>query len=211
MGSLPARWLPVDPELTQPGNRPSLVPTPDQLPAPVPPKRRRPWPAAVLALVLLVAGGLGGFTWWRGGHSTKTFIDDKNVLRVTVPASWGDDVSLAGWIPPGSGDGQPAISAGDRRDWQKTGQGVFVGIYPGDKIPDPLPQHPACGRPGKPDTKEFLVDQASTVITHGCGGVVLERVVLLGGGELLWVQVRDDTERAARHVADTVRTQGSLG
>ncbi len=64
-GELPARWLPVDPELTQPGNRPSLVPAREDLPAPVPPKRRRRWPAAVLALVLLVAGGAAGFVAWQ--------------------------------------------------------------------------------------------------------------------------------------------------
>jgi hypothetical protein len=216
MGSLPARWLPIDPELTQPGNRPSLVPTPGELAAreasavPTSTKRRRPWPAAALALVLLVAGVLGGFTWWRGGHDTKTFTDDKNVLTVTVPSSWGA-VDLAGWIPPGSQDGEPAISAGTGESWQDAGQGIFVGIFPGDKIPHPLPQHPACGQAGPPDPQGYQSDLASTVITHGCGGVVLERVVQLSQTQLLWVQVRDDTERAARAVADTVRTQGSLG
>src|SRR3569623_1584450 len=54
-GTLPKRWLPVDPELTQPGNRPSLVPTPEDLPDPEPPpvRRHRRRPAAVLALVQL--------------------------------------------------------------------------------------------------------------------------------------------------------------
>src|SRR5690242_15415349 len=37
-GTLPARWLPVDPELTQPGNRPSLVPDRGELPDPTPPR-----------------------------------------------------------------------------------------------------------------------------------------------------------------------------
>jgi serine/threonine protein kinase len=211
MGSLPARWLPVDPELTQPGNRPSLVPTPDELPAPVAPKRSRRWPAAVLALVLLAAGGLGGFGWWHGAHDTKTFTDDKNVLKVTVPASWGKDVSLAGWIPPGSSDGEPAISAGDRKDWQQKGEGVFVGIFPGDKIPATLPQHPACGSADKPDPHSYQSDLASTVITHGCGGVVLERVVQISQTDLLWVQVRSTDLASAKRVAQSVGIQGSLG
>ena len=44
-GSLPRRWLPVDPELTQPGNKPSLVPV-----------RRRPARAGPAEAARLVAG-----------------------------------------------------------------------------------------------------------------------------------------------------------
>jgi eukaryotic-like serine/threonine-protein kinase len=211
MGSLPTRWLPVDPELTQPGNKPSLVPDRADLPEPVPPRRRRRWPAAVLAVLLLVAGGIGGFALWRGTHSTRTFTDDKNVLRVTVPTSWARDVSLAGWNPPGSTDGRPAITVGDRADWRADGQGVFVGILPVDKLPHTLPQHPACGSPGKQVSGVYQSDPMITEVTHGCGGVVVERVVQVSPTALLWVQVRSHDEATADDVLGSVRAQGSLG
>jgi len=211
MGSLPARWLPVDPELTQPGNRPSLVPEPGDLPALVPPKRRPWWPAAVLALVLLVAGGIGGFALWRHTHATQTFTDDKNVLSVTVPRSWARDVSLSGWIPPGSTDGRPAIAIGDRADWRAQGQGVFVGILPEDTLPRDLPRHPDCGRPGKPEDGQYQSDPMVTVTTHGCGGVVVDRVVQVNATSLLWVQVRSHDEATAEGVLGSVKTQGTLG
>ena len=211
VGRLPERWLPIDPELTQPGNKPSLVPDRAELPEPVPPRRRRRWPAAVLAVLLLVAGGVGGFFVWRGTHSTKTFTDDKNVLTVTVPSSWAHDVSLAGWNPPGSPDGQPAISVGDGPDWRADGQGVFVGILPVDELPHTLPQHPECGAPGKPVSGVYQSDPMITEVTHGCGGVVVERVVQVSSTALLWVQVRSDDEATADDVLGSVRTQGSLG
>jgi hypothetical protein len=211
VGTLPERWLPLDPELTQPGNRPSLEHPSGDLPEPVPPRPSRRWPAVVLALVLLVAGGVGGFAWWHGRHETRTFTDDKNVLRVTVPASWGKDVSLSGWNPPGSTDGEPAISAGDGRDWRADGQGVFVGLFPGTKLPRTLPQHPDCGRAESPVVGTFQSDPQVTVTTRGCGGFVVESVVQLNPNLLLWVQVRSHDRAQARNVLQSVRTQGSLG
>ena len=172
MGSLPARWLPVDPELTQPGNRPSLVPTPDELPEPVPPrpkKLRSWWVAAALGLVLMVAGGVGGFAWWRGTHDTKTFQDEDGTLSVTVPSSWARDVSLAGWRPPDSTFTQSALAVGDRGDWRASGQGVFVGLLPESKLPKTLPQHPTCAKPGTTEPSS-QGNPALTSISTGCPG-----------------------------------------
>jgi serine/threonine protein kinase len=126
VGALPERWIPLDPELTQPGNKPSLVPGTGDLPDPVPPRRRR-WPAAVLAVVLLVAGSVGGFAVWRNTHGRVSLTDDSGVLSVTVPRGWARDVSPAGWNPPDVALGEPALSAGDGRDWQRDGQGVSSG------------------------------------------------------------------------------------
>jgi serine/threonine protein kinase len=216
MGDLPARWLPIDPELTQPGNRPSLVPTPGELPALVPPKRRRRWPAAVLALVLLVAGVAGGFTWWRGAHDTSTFVDADGTLKVTVPASWARSVAEDGWVPPGSTFNQSALSVGNSKDWRtsKQGQGVFVGlmpISPADTLPNTLPQHPSCSSQGEPKESTHG-DPARTVISTGCpGGVIIEHVVQISADMLLWVQVRSADEQTAKTVLGSVQTQGSVG
>jgi serine/threonine protein kinase len=211
VGSLPARWLPVDPELTQPGNRPSPVPAREDLPAPTQPKRRRPWwPAAVLALVLLAAGGLGGWAWWNDTHATETFTDDDGTLSVTVPRSWARDVSLDGWMPPDSTFSQSALSVGDRGDWRASGQGVFVGLLPEDKLPKSLPRHPSCRKPGTPHPSTEG-DPALTAISTGCPGVIIEHAIQVSSSLLLWVQVRSDDAGTAQEVLDSVRTRGSLG
>jgi hypothetical protein len=209
MGTLPARWLPVDPELTQPGNRPSLVPTPDELPAPVAPKPRRRWPAAVLAVVLLLAGVAGGFAWWHGTHDTRTLEDRQHVLSVTVPSSWAKVVARSGWTPPDSTFSQPALSAGDGRGWAKDGQGVFLGLLPETKLPTKMPQHPACKRVGKPVTGSSG-HPSVTVTSTGCPGVIVEKAIQLSSTQLLWVQVRSADEAVAQQVLRSVGVQGLL-
>ena len=217
VGALPARWLPVDPELTQPGNRPSLVPAAGDLPAPVPPRkrrRRRWWPAAVLALVLLAAGAVGGWLGWRGINDTRTFRDADGTLSVTVPRSWARDVSLDGWRPPDSLTfSQSALAVGDRGDWRASGQGVFAGLLPEKKLPQTLPQHPACARQGTVE-RSTQGDPSLTAVSTGCrpgGGVIVERAVQVSATRLLWVQVRSDDEQTGEDVLDSVRTYGSLG
>jgi serine/threonine protein kinase len=211
VGALPARWLPVDPELTQPGNRPSLVPTPGELPAPVAPKRPRRWPAGVLALVLLVAGGLGGFAWWRADHDDKTFFDQKGILSVTVPSSLARWVSLDGWQPPDTPYNQSAISIGNQRDWQGAthGEGVFVGLMPESKLPAMLPHHPSCSHQG-PSVLGKKGDPSVEAVSTGCPGVIIERAVLVNADMLLWVQVRGHDQKTAQSILDTVGTHGAL-
>jgi hypothetical protein len=205
-GELPARWLPVDPELTQPGNRPSLVPPREDLQAPVPPKRRPRWPVAVLALVLLVAGGAVGFVSWQRLHADVTHTDQQGALSVTVPSTWNRDVSTSGWVPPDSSTNYPALSVGDGRDWTSNGQGVFVGLMPERKLPPTLPQHTGCRTVGKPVTTQVGNDPATTVTSTRCPGVVIERVVQVTTDELLWIQVRSDDEATARDVLASVTT-----
>jgi hypothetical protein len=206
-GSLPERWLPVDPELTQPGNKPSLVPAVDDLPAPVPPKRRR-WPAAALALVLLAAGALGGFGLWRQAHRDVTLTDAQGALSVTVPRAWDREVARNGWTPPNSTTNYPAVSIGDRPAWTTSGQGVFVGLMPETRLPKTLPQHPLCEGVGQPDSATFRGDPAMTVTSSKCRGsnVIIERAVQVTSTELLWVQVRGNDAETARDVLDSVRT-----
>src|SRR4249919_2371749 len=205
-GELPARWLPVDPELTQPGNRPSLVPSEDDLPPPVAPKRRR-WPAAVLALVLLAAGAVGGYVAWQQTHSDVTHTDEQGILSVTVPQAWNHHVAASGWVPPDSTTRYPALSVGDSSRWADNGQGVFVGLLPEPTLPTTLPQHAGCRTVGKPVTDKVNSDPALTVTSTGCPGVVIERAVQVTGTELLWVQVRGDDEATARDVLGSVRTR----
>jgi hypothetical protein len=59
-------------------------------------------------------------------------------------------------------------------------------------------------------TGTFRTDPAMTLTSTDCGGVVIERVVQISAGQLLWVQVRSDDEATAKEVADSVRTHGAL-
>jgi hypothetical protein len=188
------------------------VPAAGDLPEPVAPHRRPRWPAAVLALVLLVAGAVGGYAWWQEAHETKTFTDADGVLSVTVPSSWARQVSLKGWTPPDSPYTQSALSVGNQASWRTaaTGQGVFVGLLPEDRLPKRLPTHPACRHPGAPQagTKG---DPSLTATSTGCPGVIIERAVQVTSTMLMWVQVRSADTATAERVLSSVSARQSLG
>jgi eukaryotic-like serine/threonine-protein kinase len=207
-GELPARWLPVDPELTQPGNRPSLVPSKDDLPPPVAPKRRR-WPAAALAVALLVAGAVGGYVAWRQTHADVTLEDSRGVLSVTVPADWSRAVSEKGWTPSDSSIVEPGLSTGDGSDWASDGQGVFAGLLPENKLPRTLPQHQDCRSVGKAE-RSTSGEPSVTVVSTGCPGVIIEQATQVSATKLLWVQVRGDDLATAQKVLASVQTHGAL-
>ena len=209
VGTLPERWLPLDAELTQPGNKPSLSADDADLPDPVAPRAPRRWPAAALAVTLLVAGGLGGFALWRSTHSTVQVSDDEGVLSVTVPRAWSASVRTHGWNPPGSAIGEPALSVGDGARWRTTGpgQGVFAGLLTQSRLPTTMPQHPGCQGVGAP-VRESRGDASVTVTSTGCPGVIIERAVQLNASTLLWIQVRSADAATARQVLASVRTHG---
>ncbi|MGI8522726.1 MAG: protein kinase domain-containing protein [Nocardioides sp.] len=208
--ALPWRWLPVDPQLTQAGRRPTPAPEAGPLPEPAaPPVKRRRWPAAVLSLVLLAAGLYGGYTWWRGTHDQMTRTDMDGVLSVTVPRDWDGELATAGWTPPNGTSHAPALAVGDSSDWATTGQGVFVGLLRATELPTHLPQHQGCTSVGEPVRSKIAGDPASTTTYAGCRpGVVIERVVQVTGDQLLWVQVRSSDLATAHAVLASVRTRG---
>ncbi len=207
-GQLPARWLPVDPELTQPGNRPSLVPAQGDLPPPASPQRRR-WPAVALAVVLLAAGAAGGFVVWRQTHADVTLEDARGVLSVTVPAGWSRTVSEKGWTPSDSSIVEPGLSTGDGTDWAADGQGVFAGLLPENKLPRTLPQHQGCRSVGQAQ-RSTDGEPSVTVVSTGCPGVIIERATQVSATKLLWVQVRGDDLATAQKVLASVQTHGAL-
>src|SRR5205085_8642317 len=93
------RVLPLDPDRTQPGARPSPLTARAALGEPTPPpvSRRRRLLVAAGALALLVAGGLGGYTAWRAADSTTTLTDTRSALSVTVPDGWDGESATDGW------------------------------------------------------------------------------------------------------------------
>ena len=194
-------WLPVDPDLTQPGPRPTASPDGEVPPGSTEPRPRRGRGRAVLvgSVVGLVGLGLGigaGYLVQQALEEPEdpTFTDDLGALSVTVPPAW-DAVADDGWQPPNaeSPNTYAALSVGESADWSEddSAHGVFVAILPGDELPEQTPQHPEC------DTDDGRIDSSvdgrpsTTTFYSSCpGGVTVERVAQVAGNRLLWVQVR---------------------
>ena len=66
----------------------------------------------------------------------------------------------------------PAISVGGDEDEP----GVFVGVLPGDQLPERLPGHPECSEEADPQRDRIDGDRSVTVVHSDCPGVVVERV-----------------------------------
>ncbi len=205
------RVLPIDPQRTQPGARPSPLTAQPPLAEPTPPQgaRRRRVLVAVAAVASLLAGAAGGYTAWLGLDGSTTLSDSRSTLTVTVPDSWDRDTATDGWQPPDADTTYPALSVGSSADWETTGgEGVFVGVLPGSRLPTTVPGHPECGPPEGTIDDVRDGDRSKTVYFTGCPSVTVERVVQVAGNRLLWVQVRADSRRTAVAVLDSVVTHG---
>ena len=204
-------WQAVDPELTQPGARPSPMPVTGELGDPVPPKRGRRL-VAVLAVTLLVlgAGAAAGWFGFRALDRDVTITDSRDELTVTVPDGWDDSVASDPWTPPGEDEKYAALSVGTSVGWadNKDGEGVFAGIMPGDDLPDRLPGHPTCGEAETRVDDTIDGDLARTMWYTDCPGVTVERVVQVASNRLLWVQVRSADRGTATDVLESVDTSG---
>jgi eukaryotic-like serine/threonine-protein kinase len=213
-------WIPVDPELTQPGPRPTSSPGAGE-PLPDLTTQRRPRrlrKVLVGTLVAAVALGIGGAAGYAleglGAPTQRTFSDADGALAVTVPADWDRADADQGWTPPNAEDPSgvyPALSVGTSSTWWETGStghGVFVGLLPGSEIPVQLPQHPECDQAGAA-TRNTISEPTATVVHDECpGGVTVERVVQVTSDMLLWIQVRSGDRATANRVLDSVETVG---
>ena len=214
----PEPWLPVDPQLTRPGAAPSPRPVSGDLAAPVPPRRGRRRAVGVLVgLVVLAAGAAAGYLVEQRTGLEATVSDAQGNLSVTVPSDWDRAVAADGWTPPTDSDPEsaavyPALSVGTSRDWaatDTTGEGVFLGILPGTKLPTQVPRHPECAEAQEP-VEDTVDGNASVTVVYGScpGGVTVERVVQVAENRLLWVQVRSADRATANSVLDAVQTHG---
>ncbi len=215
-------WLSADPQLTQPGARPTLPPPSGALPEPDLPSPGRAWPRrAALVLAGLVAGAVALGAGAAGGYelqarfdepSDAVIGDDSGTVRVTVPPAWDQARSTGSWMPPNVGEGRalPALSVGTSRDWATTSgeaQGVFVGVLPGTELPDQVPQHPECAAAADP-VFSTSGDTVTVVYSDCPGGLVVERVTQVNRSQLLWVQIRSDDRPSANRVLSGVEVFG---
>ncbi len=203
-------WLPLDPQLTMPGARPSPAPEPTRPVAP-PPVRRR-WPVVVAGAGALALGAGAGLALALAAAEPDIEVGDASgTVSVTVPASWHEAVADGGWQPPTDGGVFPALSVGTEPGWtaaDSAAEGVFLAILPGDDLPSMLPQHPECEESDGP-VSESAGDPSTTVVHGDCpGGVTVERVVQVAANRLLWVQVRSADRATANRVLDSVQTHG---
>ena len=218
LGALPPQSgaaLPRNPELTQPGAAPSPRPPGAPLPEPVPPRQKRRLVGVLVGVLVgglaLAVGAAGGYAIERGLTRPRTVIDDSGSLSVTVPDDWERAVAANGWRPPNGSGELPALSVGTGRDWATAegGEGVFLGILPGDELPTRMPQHHECASAQGPVEDTVDGDPSRTVVYTSCpAGVIVERVVQVATNQLLWVQVRSAERATANAVLDTVETSG---
>jgi hypothetical protein len=211
-GHIGPRWLPLDPELTQPGAAPSPKPASGSLAEPTPPKRRRAL-GVLVAVAVLVAGGVGGFLLQGRTDPDRNVSNQNGALSVTVPDSWEGAVAGDGWVPPGSTTSYAALSVGSDSDWTEpdsTAEGVFLGVLPmGTEFPA-VPAHPECASASEPSQK-FRQGRPSLTVTYdGCpgSGIIVERIEQIARNRLIWVQIRSHDEATARRVIDSVETHG---
>jgi hypothetical protein len=216
-GPVTQPWLERDPELTQPGPRPTLEPEAEELPEPTLPRRRgrRLAVYSLIGLVALAVGGGAGYAAQRELAPTeRTVTDDMATLSVTVPASWDRADATGGWTPPnGEGHEFAALSVGTSKDWaakDSSGEGVFVALLPSTVLPKEMPEHPECAEAGGAVEGGSSGGESKTVVYTGCpgGGVTIERAVLVTDNTLMWVQVRTGDRAAANRVLDDVETHG---
>jgi hypothetical protein len=214
------RYLPVDPQLTQPGARPSPHSDPgDPLPEPVLPatrrRRGRVVGAVAAVLVALAAGAVGGYAAYGAARDEPappgdvTVVDSTDTISVVVPARWDASEGVDGWVPSGSdGDTAPALSVGTTADWSTAegGEGVFVGLLQSEELPDEVPQHPECatvrdqGRDRTPDGDDMM----TSFFVDCPQGIVVERLVQITQDQVLWVQLRSADKDTAEAVLDSV-------
>ncbi|GAA1477175.1 hypothetical protein GCM10009623_16210 [Nocardioides aestuarii] len=213
--ALPGPWLPVDPQLTQPGPRPSSFSPGGSLPDPAPPpkpppSRRRRLLVAAAAVFALVAGAVAGAVLQQEQDLDVVVRDSTGALEVTVPESWSAAVDTGQWSPPDQDATLPALSAGTSGDWESTdaGQGVFLGILDVDDMPEELPGHPGCDATLDPVTDVVGDDAVLTQVSTGCPGVVVERVRQVATNRYLWVQVRSAERSLAYDVLEGVSAPG---
>ena len=129
---------------------------------------------------------------------------------MTVPEAWTEAVDTERWTPPDADVDESSISAGTEVGWNENddpGEGVFLGLLPGEALPTTVPQHPECevaaaGRERQPRRRR-LHDRGVQRLRRG--GITIERIVQVNANRLLWVQVRAADRATANDVLDSVR------
>ncbi len=211
--ALPEPWLPPDPELTQPGRRPTPEPEEAPLPKPKLPGRSRRGlvAAAVVGLLALVAGSFVGPWLYDRSHPDRYVEDTTGSLGVTVPRAWTTSVHTDQWTPPGAQGEQPSLSTGSTSTWQRSkssASGVFLGVFTADDMPEQLAGHPECGSALDPFRDTIREGASLTQIHLDCPGVVEERVLQVATNQFVWIQVRAADRATANQVIDSVRVSG---
>jgi len=212
----PTTWIPVAPDLTQPAPRPGTSdpgPTGFESSGWGPPKGRSRTRMLAAGAVAVVVGLIGGYVAHQLIVTDRTIDDASGTISVTVPEAWTRAVDTERWTPPDAEADEAAISAGTRSGWNGNtdpGHGVFLGVLPGETLPETVPQHPECDPPRPTVKNRRNGDSYMTVEFPGCehGGITVERVVKVTANRLLWVQVRAADRATANDVLDSVRLSG---
>ena len=181
-------WLDRDPELTQPGPRPTPQPGEGALPEPALPRPPRPPARGADAGRAARAGRRRGSRVRRPARAARrpsapsptTTARSRSPSRRLGPRRR----DRRGGSRPTATAAFAALSVGTSKDWARAesdGEGVFVALLPGTELPEQLPQHPECETAGRVIRDTQAGNESTTIVYSDCpgGGVVVERVVLV--------------------------------
>ena len=148
---VPEPWLPIDPELTQPGARPTCAagrgrPLPDPVP-PAPPRRRRRWPCWSARPAGPRRGAAAGGSSPSARRATDAALTDATgSLAVTVPRDWKRSRADRPWTPPTGASASRALGRHLRRldRPRRPPRASSSGSCPADELPAQMPRHPEC-------------------------------------------------------------------
>ncbi len=144
-----AAWIPADPDLTRAAASTEAAGVASDEPPPASRGRRlRRWPWVAAAVLALTMGTGAGWALERNGASERELKDlDRDHLRhrARVLDRSGRPRAVG---PVRSGTAQQAsLAAGTDSGWNSDddpGEGVFVGVLPGDRLPSRVPGHAEC-------------------------------------------------------------------
>ena len=195
----PAAWIPADPDLTRAAASTEATGVASDQPPPASRGRRhRRWPWVAAAVLALVTGTGAGWALERTGdlraHGRGL---DRHDLRHRAASPGPIRSTPSSGSRSRDGPSRPSLAAGTRSGWNSDddpGEGVFVGVLPGDRLPSRVPGHPECSVQRGPYFDEKEGDDIMTVFFSGCPGVDLtvERVIRVNQNQLLWIQIRAD-------------------
>lgn len=200
----PPTWIAVDEDLTRPEPRVDSNASP----------RRAQRVRAAAGASALVVGLVAGYSAQRLVATEQTIWDSTNSISVTVPDDWTRVVDAEPWRAPGGTTDEPSVAAGDAEGWNgitDPGEGIFIGVLPGESLPTGVPERPECGASGGAVPGRHLGGESITVEFTGCsddGGITIERTVQVNADQLLRVQVRAGDRAVAYDVIDSITTPG---
>ena len=211
----PRPWLPLDPDLTQPGPRPVAAAGDGGAAASRrAPRRRRGRRCSALGAGLPALGpgarlaGTSSSRRWRSPRTRRSPTTRRPERHGPARLGRGGRRRLAAAQRARAGT-YAALSVGESADWPTDDSARRrLRRDPARRraAAEQVPQHPECEHGRRPVAGQRRRRPVDDRTSRRCpGGVTVERVVQVAGNRLLWVQVRSADRATANRVLESGR------